>query len=70
MDALVSRADEGRYGLRYASGSWRVSVDPRVSEWGNPTRVVSGHPALSFVGVWEGTGGSETSQYPQEKIFR
>ena len=26
VDALASRADEGRCGLRYASGSWRASV--------------------------------------------
>lgn len=45
VDAWASRADEGRGGLRYASGSWRASVDPRVSEWGNLARVVSGHQA-------------------------
>ena len=26
VDALASRADEGRCGLRYASGSWRAGV--------------------------------------------
>lgn len=26
VDAWASRADEGRGGLRYASGSWRASV--------------------------------------------
>ena len=49
VDAWASRADEGRGGLRYASGSWRASVDPRVSEWGNLARVVSGHQATEFV---------------------
>ena len=40
VDALASRAEEGRCSLRYASGSWQTSVDPRVSEWGNPPAVV------------------------------
>ncbi len=52
VDALASRADEGRSGLRYASGSWRASVDPRISEWGNLARVVFGYQHLSFVGCW------------------
>ena len=70
VDALASRADEGRCGLRNASGSWRASFDPRVSEWGNLTRVVLGYRMLKFDRCVGGTRGSETSQYPQEKIFR
>ena len=35
MDALAYQADEGRERLRYASGSCQLSVDPRMSEWGN-----------------------------------
>ena len=65
VDALVDRTDEGRDGLRYASGSCRVGFDPRISEWGDPAIVMSGHH--SFVG---GTQGSETSQYLQERILR
>ena len=61
VDALASRADEGRCGLRYASGSWRASVDPRVSEWGNLTRVVLGYHHLNVYRVVGGTRGSETS---------
>ncbi len=64
VDALASRADEGRCGLRYASGSWRASFDPRVSEWGNLTRVVLGYHMLKFDRCVGGTRGSETSQYP------
>ena len=64
VDALAPRADEGRCGLRYASGSWRASVDPRVSEWGNLTRVVLGYHHLNVYRVVGGTRGSETSQYP------
>jgi hypothetical protein len=43
VDALASGADEGRGRLRYASGSCQPSVDPRMSEWGNPARVMSCH---------------------------
>ena len=47
VDALASRADEGRGRLRYASGSCQPSVDPRMSEWGNPARVMSCHHTLN-----------------------
>lgn len=40
VDALACWADEGRARLRYASGSCQRSVDPRMSEWGNPAPVV------------------------------
>ncbi len=36
MDALTRNTDEGRYSLRNASGSWQISFDPEMSEWGNP----------------------------------
>jgi hypothetical protein len=39
---------------------------PQVPEWGNPSRVIPGH-SLTCQG--EGTGGTETSQYPEEEIF-
>ena len=64
VDALASRADEGRCGLRYASGSWRANCDPRVSEWGNLAGVVPGYHHLNVYRVVGGTRGSETSQYP------
>ena len=47
MDALVPGADEGRGGLRYASGSRRAGFDPRVPEWGNPARFVPGYRILN-----------------------
>ena len=52
VDALAPRADEGRSGLRYASGSWRTSFDPRISEWGNLARVVTGYRNLNEIGLW------------------
>ena len=37
-DALAVEGDERRGSLRKASGSWQTSIDPVISEWGNPTR--------------------------------
>ena len=67
VDALASRADEGRGSLRYALGSWQPSVDPGMSEWGNPAGVMSSYLHLNEIGCVEGTSGSETSQYRQEE---
>ena len=36
VDALAITGDEGRDSLRKASGSWQISFDPEISEWGNP----------------------------------
>ena len=38
VDALAMIGDEGRDSLRKASGSWQISFDPEISEWGNPPR--------------------------------
>ena len=51
VDALASRADEGRGRLRYASGSCQPSVDPRISEWGNPAPVMGCYRMLNEIGV-------------------
>jgi hypothetical protein len=67
VDALASVADEGRGWLREAAGSCRPSVDPRMSEWGNPAPVMGCHPGLNEIGPVEGTEGTETSQYLEEK---
>ena len=50
VDALASGADEGRGGLRYSSGSRLAGCDPRVSEWGDPARVMSCHLHLNCIG--------------------
>ena len=44
-----------------------MSVDPDVSEWGNPREVMFSDPWLSKVGQRKQTEGIETSQYLQEK---
>ena len=38
VDALAITGDEGRGSLRKAAGSWQTSIDPQMSEWGNPAR--------------------------------
>ena len=45
VDALAITGDEGRGSLRKAAGSWQTSIDPQMSEWGNPAR--KGHRALN-----------------------
>jgi hypothetical protein len=37
VDALAVEGDERRGSLRKASGSWQTSIDPAMSEWGNPS---------------------------------
>ena len=44
-----------------------MSIDPWISEWGNPAGVMSGYRMLNQIGIEEGTRGSETSKYPEEK---
>ena len=38
-----------------------------MSEWGNPAGVMPSHSRLNQIGRAEGTRGSETSKYPEEK---
>ena len=38
-----------------------------MSEWGNPAGVMPSHSRLNQIGRAEGTRGSETSRYPEEK---
>ncbi len=40
---LAPRVEEGRGKLRKASGSRKQASIREMSEWGNPTGVVSGH---------------------------
>ena len=36
VDALAITGEEGRASLREVPGSWQWSIDPGMSEWGNP----------------------------------
>ena len=48
-------------------GELQTSVDPWISEWGNPYRVMSVERGAEYIGAAQRTRGSETSQYPQEE---
>jgi hypothetical protein len=48
VDALASGAEEGRGQATKRLGELRASADPRISEWGNPTGVIPGDPALNL----------------------
>ena len=51
VDALGHAGDEGRSRPRKSAVSCLESVDPHVSEWGNPMGVKSHYPNLSEVGL-------------------
>ena len=50
VDALGHAGEEGRFRPRKSTVSCQKSVDPYVSEWGNPIGVKSYNPDLSEVG--------------------
>jgi hypothetical protein len=47
VDALASTTDEGRVWLRKATGSCLESLDPWMSEWGNPVPVMGYHSCVN-----------------------
>ena len=47
VDALAPRTDEGRGRLRKATGSCLPSVNPWMSEWGNPVLVMEYYSCLN-----------------------
>lgn len=51
VDALGHVGEEGRFRPRKNTVSCQKSVDPYVSEWGNPAGVKSCNPNLSEVGL-------------------
>ena len=46
-DAWVHEAEEGRGDRRNVWGELHASEEPQESEWGNPSRVMSGDPVLN-----------------------
>ena len=56
VDALAARTDEGRGRLREATGRCLPTLDPWISEWGNPPVVMDWYSALNKIGAVEGTG--------------
>ena len=67
MDALASTTDEGR-GIAAISHGQLPSkrYEPWMSEWGNPAPSQASLRCEHIAPV-EGTGGIETSQYPEER---
>ena len=65
----MSRDDEGRGRLRYARVRCLTTVNPGISEWGNPA--VQGNLTLlsmaECIGHVKLTQGTETSKYLQER---
>ena len=48
-------------------GESQADNDPQISEWGNPAGVMPRHPEMNQIVSEEGTRGTETSKYPEEK---
>jgi hypothetical protein len=63
VDALALAAEEGRGHAAKCPGEALAASDPGISEWGNPPGARPGTQEQ----FWEGTGGTETSQYPEEQ---
>ena len=66
MDALALRAEEGRGKLRKATGSCKQTLIRRYPN-GATRRSKPPSPYAEFIGIEEGTRGTETSKYPEEK---
>ena len=66
MDALASRAEEGRGKAAISSGSLSSKLNRRFPNGATrPDKI--GTPPAEHIGRMEVSGGSETSQYPEEK---
>ena len=66
VDALAPSAEEGRGSLRKASGS-REQATIRGYPNGETHPVEHWIPLAEHIGKTEGTWGTETSKYPEEK---
>ena len=67
VDALASTTDEGRGIAAISHGQLHSKrYEPWMSEWGNPAPLRASLRCEHIAPV-EGTGGIETSQYPEEK---
>jgi hypothetical protein len=64
VDALAITADEGRGHAAKRPGEVLATGDPGDSEWGNPP---GDWPGAALKKCAAGTGGTETSQYPEEQ---
>ncbi len=76
MVVKLLRAHGGCLGVRKRRRAWsaaislgepQAGVDPGIPEWGNPARVIPGHPPAEYIGGGRRTRGTETSKYPQEQ---
>ena len=62
---MAVRGDERRGSLRKASVRWQTTLDPEISEWGNPP--LRRYSLSEYIGLGRRTRGTETSKYPEEK---
>jgi hypothetical protein len=67
VDALAPRSRLRTWLAAKSFGEPSAGCDPEMSEWGNPSRVMSGDPPAESIGGEEVSRGTETSQYPEER---
>ena len=67
VDALAPKAEEGRGRLRKAAGSRLQALIRRFPNGVTHPGSMPGDPAFESIGCGRGTGGTETSQYPEEQ---
>jgi hypothetical protein len=67
VDALGHAGEEGRCRPRKNPVSCQTSVDPDVSEWGNPSGVATTYPIVSEVAVGSRRRELKHLMYLQEK---
>ena len=71
MDALAPKAEEGRGRLRKAAGSRLQALIRRFPNGVTHPGSMPGDLRVESIDSEKGTGGTETSQYPEEeKGFR
>ena len=65
----MPRGDEGRDWLRYARVRCLITVNPEISEWGNPLRLGNqiSSSIVECIGYVKLTQRTETSKYLQER---
>ena len=66
MDARAPNAEEGRGQLRKAAGSRKQTLIRRYPNGETQLRIAQ-LPSSEYIGRMEGTRGTETSKYPEEK---
>ena len=67
MDANGTKRRRKTWPAAISFGELQASIDPKISEWGNPAGAMPSHRAMNQIVAMEGTPGTETSKYRKEE---